>query len=550
MDSFFEGLKRFAGQLVALWSAMSVRRRVVLAVSVVLVLAGIWALQRAMADRAFRPLYTDLSDEEAGMVVSRLKALEVPYKLAAGGHTVMVPEPYLAEVRLQLASNGLPQRGRLGFELFDQTSFGATEFAEQVNFRRALEGELERSVLSLSELQRARVHISLPKRSVFLDYEQPAKASVIVQLRPGARLQKEQTDAIAYLVASAVEGLAPEMVAVLDTAGNVLARPRPKGEDVTADQLDYRKTVEQSIVNKIVATLEPHLGFENFRASAFVDVDWSAGEQTEEVLDPNSVAMATQKSEELTQPASVLGQPGTAANLPRQPPAPRTGAAGASRLVETTNFQTSRTVTRMKLERGAIKRMSIAVLVDNKLERPDPAGEWAPRPRSAEELQTIRALVAAASGLNEERGDTLTIENLAFGPPQPWTDEPVDTEKPWIDLEWIRVHRYELTAAVIVLLILAVMLRVWWRRRKIRRMQLVAKKEAELAAAEARKELEEAEAEARRLEAEEAKMLKDLKGPKVESAKALALKKHLEESIKNNPEGFAQLLRAWVHDDD
>jgi flagellar M-ring protein FliF len=550
MANIFEAFKRLAGQLSAIWSAMTPRRRVVLVGSAVLVLSGIWLLQSAMADRAYRPLYTDLTDEEAGVVVARLKELQVPYRLAAGGHTVMVPEPHLAEVRLQLASNGLPQRGRLGFELFDQTSFGATEFAEQINFRRALEGELERSVLSLTELQHARVHISLPKRSVFLDYEQPAKASVIVQLRPGARLQKEQTDAIAYLVASAVEGLAPELVAVLDTAGNVLARPRPKGEDVTGDQLDFRKTVEQSVVNKIVATLEPHLGFENFRASAFVDVDWNAGEQTEEVLDPNAVTMATQKSEELAQPASVLGQPGTGANLPRQPPAPRAGLAGTCRLVETTNYQTSRTVTRMKLERGAIKRMSIAVLVDNKLERPDPAAEWVPVPRSAEEIQTIRGLVAAASGLNEERGDSLTIENLPFGPPQPWADEPLAPEQPWIDLEWIRVHRYELIAAAVGFLILFIFARIWWRRRKIRKAQMLAKKEAELAAAAARKELDDAESEARRLQAEETRMLKELRGPKVESAKAQALKKHLEESIRGNPEGFAQLMRSWVHEDE
>jgi flagellar M-ring protein FliF len=194
--------------------------------------------------------------------------------------------------------------------------------------------------------------------------------------------------------------------------------------------------------------------------------------------------------------------------------------------------------------------MSIAVLVDNKLERPDPAAEWGPRPRSAEEIQTIRGLVAAASGLNEERGDSLTIENLPFGPPQPWADEPLAPEQPWIDLEWIRVHRYELIAAAVGFLILFIFARIWWRRRKIRKAQMLAKKEAELAASAARKELEDAESEARRLQAEEARMLKDLKGPKVESAKARALKKHLEESIRNNPEGFAQLVRSWVHEDE
>ena len=154
-------------------------------------------------------------------------------------------------MRLQLASDGLPRHGRLGFELFDESSFGATEFAEHVNFRRALEGELERSILSLAEVERARVHISLPKKSVFLNREQPAKASVILQLRRGAGLSREKVDAIGFLVSSAVEGLDPQRVVIVDTAGAVLARPRPEGEGFTDEQLEYQRKVERGIQTRI-----------------------------------------------------------------------------------------------------------------------------------------------------------------------------------------------------------------------------------------------------------------------------------------------------------
>ena len=186
MGNLILAIANLGKQIGALFQGFNAQRKIGLLVVGALVFGGISAFRWVMLEWAFRPLYTDLSQEEAGAAVARLKQLQVPYKLAAGGQTILVPEPNLAEVRLQLASDGLPRRGRLGFELFDETSFGATEFAEHVNFRRALEGELERSVLSLTEVERARVHISLPQKSVFLNREQPAKASVVLQLRRGA----------------------------------------------------------------------------------------------------------------------------------------------------------------------------------------------------------------------------------------------------------------------------------------------------------------------------------------------------------------------------
>ena len=418
-----EFLKQYFGQVLNFWLGLSPRRRIVLVVSALLVFGGIYAFREHMADRAFRPLYTQLTEKEAGAAVERLKELQVPYRLASGGTTILVPEPHLAEVRLQLASDGLPRYGRLGFELFDNAGFGATEFAEHVNFRRALEGELERSILSLAEVERARVHISLPRRSVFLEDERPAKASLILHLRRGASLSEEQVNAVSFLVASAVEDLDPQKVVIVDTSGRVLARPGPDGDGFSGEQLEYRRKLEKEINHRVVATLEPYIGFDRVRSNAVAEVDWNQGEQTEEVLDPNTIVITKQRSEENARPLAERGVPGTASNLPREPAAPEVAANSASRILETTNFQTSRTVTRLDLERGQVKRLSVAVLIDHRIEVNEEARKLVRVARTPEEMEKFRRLVIAAAGIVETRGDTLTIESLPFTifeePPRP-----------------------------------------------------------------------------------------------------------------------------------
>ncbi len=539
-------------QLAAFWSGLTVRRRIILVTSGLLVFAGVLSFRSMMADRAYRPLYTDLTDQEAGAAVVRLKELQVPYKLAGGGHTILVPEPRLAEVRLQLATDGLPQSGRVGFELFDGSNFGATEFAEHVNFRRALEGELERSVLSLSEVERARVHISLPKKSVFLEHQQAAKASVVLQLRRGKSLSKEQVDAISFLVASAVEGLKAKKVVVIDTNGSVLARPRPDSDGFTDEQLEYQRRIEREIGSRILATLEPYIGFDRVRSSVAVECDWNAGEQTEEILDPETVVMTSQRSQESAQPLKEGGVPGTASNLPRQPEPAVTEATGATRVLETTNYQTSRTVTRMSLERGEVKRLSVAVLVDHQLEVDEEARKLIRVPRTDEEMKKFRQLVVAAAGIIEERGDVLTIESLPFTifeeplePPPP----PPNPEDNIFSLEWLDKYRYHVIAVGIALVLAA--FTVWFALRiKKRVTQMKAEAEAKRKADGERKEIEAAEEKARVQQAEEAKMLTGLRLATLQSSKGQVLKKHLEEMASNEPESFVQLMRSWIHEDD
>ena len=551
MRPLLTAIADFFQPLVAQWRALSPGSRLFLVFSSVLVFGGVWLFRENMAERAYRPLYTDLSAEEAGVTTGRLQALQISYRLAGNGTTILVPENQLAEVRLRLASEGLPRTGRLGFELFDEVNFGATEFAEHVNFRRALEGELERSVLSLTEVQRARVHISMPKRSVFLDYDQPAKASVVLQLRRAAQLGQEQINAIAFLVASAVEGLDPGKVVVVDTAGRVLAKPGPESGELTGEQIEHQRKIEDQISRRILETLEPYVGFDKVRASVAVECDWNGGEQTEELFDPNGIVTSTQKTEEVSQPAAEGGVPGTASNLPRQPVSPRIAGVAHSRTTETTNYQTSRTVTRMNLERGEVRRLSVAVLVDQRTQLDEATGQLVRVPRTAEEMTTIRQLVIAAAGILEERGDLLTTESLPFTifDPPPVIPEIAEPEVPLFSLEWLQRYRYYLVGAVAAILL--ALLAGWTLVGLVRKMgRMKIEQQAALEAEREKREIESAKDEARRRELEEQKMLQGLKLASVQSSKGQVLRKHLEESATGDPEAFVQLLRSWIHEDD
>ncbi|HKW98378.1 MAG TPA: flagellar basal-body MS-ring/collar protein FliF [Bryobacteraceae bacterium] len=404
-----------------LFGSLTVGQRATIVLAAVAVVAGLFAFARWKRESDFRPLYTTLASEDAGAVVQKLKESGVEFRLSENGSTVLVPSAKVAEMRLEMASAGLPKSGRIGFELFDKTNFGATEFVEHINYRRALEGELERTVMSLAEVEQARVHVTFPKESVYLESRQPAKASVVVRLKPGAKLVPQNVVAIEHLVASAVEGLAPEAVAVLDVRGNLLSRQHaaasPDGAESGDHMLEIRQSIEHDLVAKINSTLEPLLGADKFRAGASVECDFTSGEQSEEVFDPNkSVMVSSQKSEDTSTTGGAAGVPGTASNLPRPPQKPATALAGTSRRTESIAYQSSRMVKHTKLPEGTVKRMSLSVLVDQDV-RWEGQGSKMRRvleQPSAEKLKSIRDLVAAATGFSADRGDQLIVESLPF----------------------------------------------------------------------------------------------------------------------------------------
>jgi flagellar M-ring protein FliF len=373
-----------------------------------LVAAGIYGFTQYQREAGFRPLYTTLAPEDAAPVVQRLKESGVPYRISANGAVISVPEERVAELRLDMAGAGLPKSGRIGFEIFDKTNLGMTDFAEHVNYRRALEGELERSVMALTEVEQARVHISFPQESVFQEARQPAKASVLLRLRGGAQLPESAIPAITHLISSAVEGLAPDAVSVLDMRGKLLSRAKQASADAGSGSgtseaaLDYRHSVEQDLTTKLNATLEPLVGAGRFRAAVSADTDLTSGEQSEEHFDPTqSVMVSSQKTEDISSPARTAGGiPGTASNLPDPTPPAISVSAGSSRKTENVNYQSSRTVKRTVLPQGGIKRLSVSVLIDHEVHF-EGAGAQAKRVLTApppERIKVIHDLAAAAVG--------------------------------------------------------------------------------------------------------------------------------------------------------
>jgi flagellar M-ring protein FliF len=564
-----------------LWASLSLRQRITIALVATAALAGIVALVHWNKERDFRPLYSGLSPEDAGAIVQKLKEGGIEYRLPEGGGSVLVPTGRLAELRLSMASAGLPKSGRIGFELFDKTSFGATEFTEHVNYGRALEGELERSIMALAEVEQARVHLTFSKESVFLEAQQPAKASVLVRLRPGGRLTPANVLAVNHLVASAVEGLAPERVAVLDMNGNLLSRPRaggpPDGSEPSEASLDYRQKVESVILAKVSSTLEPLLGPGKFRAGVSVECDFTGGDQSEEIFDPAHTVMTSQeRTEDATGSVVASGVPGAASNLPR--PTTRPGAAngGLKRVTENITFQTSRTVKRTRLPQGVVKRMSLSVLVDHGLRWDWDSKGGAKRvltPPAPETLKAVKDLVAAATGLNPERGDQLIVESLPFestlslpAPPPPGMAPPAAPAPPgwpalvaWFSGAGPSRLLVAAGAAVTLLLILVAMFLFWRRKGKTRRpgvsaaaaLPAGAAGAAAIGPSAAEEELEAKLAERDALQQEmDSKLLSHLTLAPVISKTGEVLSKHLREMIKKEPEMTAHVLRAWIREED
>jgi flagellar M-ring protein FliF len=406
-------------ELRNLLTQLSTRQRVLIVAAVCIVAASLYFIQRWNKERDLRPLFANLAAEDAGAVMDKLRTANVEYTVADNG-TILVPSARVAELRLDMAAAGLPKTGRIGFEIFDKQNFGASEFDEQVQYRRAIEGELERSVMTLSGVEGSRVHVTFSKDSVFSELREPAKASLLIKLRPGATLSAQNISALQHLAASAVEGLKPEAVSVVDMNGNLLGRPRAaldSDSGMSPAGLEYRQSLERDLVVKIRSTLDPLLGAEKYRAGVTIDCDFTSGDESEETFDPDrSVMASSQRSEDATGSNSTGGVPGTASNLPRPVPPSTSGRGAVSRKTENVIYQTSRVVKHIKLPQGAIRRVSAAVILDQALHW-EGTGASATRvlePPSPEKLKIVRDVVAGAVGFQQERGDQILIDTLPF----------------------------------------------------------------------------------------------------------------------------------------
>jgi flagellar M-ring protein FliF len=359
----------------------------------------------------WRVLYADLDPEDARQTSQLLTQAQIPYEPTEDGTGIRVPAAQLDKARLLTAAKGGVKSGRLGFELFDKPNWVGSEFDEQVNYQRALEGELEHTVGSLSDIESARVHLVLPHDSLFREQERPAKASVVIKLRHRS-LADGEAEAIRNLVASAVDGLVPERVVLVDAAGHLPLGP--KTEEA------MRLTAEQALEEKLIATLEPVTGAGNVRASVTLDYDPAATEETQESYDPDqTVTLSMQRTEQIAgaQPVAA-GIPGTASNAPNSqalPVYPQQSTAPQSARTESGTYGASKTVRHVVENPGRVRRLTAAIVVNDRLAQMAVKGKVAVwQPRSADEVRTLTALAQAAVGFDPARGDMLTVQDLAF----------------------------------------------------------------------------------------------------------------------------------------
>jgi flagellar M-ring protein FliF len=417
------GQPQVADRLAGLWGMGQVRwagmhpaqRRWALAAAALLV-ALVGGLFWYGLRTDWRTLYADLDPEDARQIGQILTQAQISYELTANGSGIEVPAAQLDKARLTTAAKGGVKSGRLGFEIFDKPNWVGSEFDEQVNYQRALEGELEHTVGTLSDVQSARVHLVMPHDSLFRDQERPAKASVVIKLRHRS-LADGEPEAIRNLVASAVDGLSPDRVVLVDAAGHLPLGPK------TAEAM--RLTAEQALEEKLIATLEPVTGAGNVRASVTLDYDPAATEETQESYDPDqTVTLSMQRSEQsagsLPVAAGVPGTASNAANSQALPVYPQQNSAPQSAKTESGTYGASKTVRHMVENPGRVRRMTAAIVVNDRLAQAAAKGKAAVwQPRTADELRNLTALAQAAVGFETTRGDMLTVEDLAFDENRP-----------------------------------------------------------------------------------------------------------------------------------
>jgi len=384
----------------------------------------------------YRVLYSNLSDRDGGAIIESLQQMNIPYKFAEGGGALLVASEQVYEARLKLASQGLPKGGNVGFELMENQRFGITQFAEQVNYQRALEGELARSVQSIGAVAAARVHLAIPKPSVFVKEQQKPSASVVLNLQGGRMLDSAQVSAVVHLISSSVPELSAKNVTVVDQNGTLLSANHggTNSDGLDANQLKYVQQVEQSYIKRIEALLIPLLGANNVRAQVTANIDFSRIEQTAEIYKPNqnpaeSVIRSQQSSEAMN--GSGLSAGGIPGALTNQPPVPATapivtatGAPGAAtagnaslsnlQKDSTVNYEVDRTIRHTVLPVGSIKRLSVAVVVNGNRKVTNAKGKSSDKPLSDAEKEQINNLVKDVVGFDQDRGDSLNVQVAAF----------------------------------------------------------------------------------------------------------------------------------------
>lgn len=403
-----------------------------------LVVFAIIISQAQVADH--RLLFANLANKDAASVLSWLKERKIPYQLEDGGKAIYIPADQVYESRLELAGLGLPQGSGVGFEVFDKQSFGLTDFAQRVNYLRALQGELSRTISSLAPVEQARVHLVLPNKRLYRDEQKEATASVILQFSMGRELKESQIQGIVHLVAGSVEGLEADMVTVVDANGRILTASHDEENAGLASPgiLDYQQTLERRLENRAQTLLDRALGMENSVVRVSASLDFLQQEQTEEIYDPDaSVVRSEQSVQEKSGMSSAGGVPGAQSNL-QQGGVNAFAPVPTSRSEESVNYEISKVVSHKVFPVGTVKQLSVAVLVADRV-TPSADGDVTYAPRSEKELVAIENMVRNALGLEKSRGDRIEVTSMPFEetfvnepPPAPTAPDNLYTYLPFI----------------------------------------------------------------------------------------------------------------------
>ena len=518
-----------------LLARITLRQGVQIGVAVAAVAGIVWGLSVYATRVRYDVLFSNLRNDDAGPVIAALKEKKIDYRLGSGGTAIEVPAEKVDELRLELAGEGLPRGGGVGFEIFDKPSFGLSEFVQNVNYRRALERELARTIQSLEAVESARVHLALPPQAVFADEKRQPSASVVVRLKAGRALSKNEASAITHLVSSGVEGLEASRVSLIDGNGRMLTDVGSDAGDtgpLPASQLEAKRAVETSLETTLLSILEPVVGAGKARARATVELDMTRVQRVEEKYDPdNAVVRSEQKSKTKQNGSGTGGVPGTASNLPTGTPVAAAGtAAGTEAQTSTVNYEINKSVSTIAEPMGRLAKQSVAIVVDNvMLETTDADGKTSRKstPRTEEEMRKINDLVRAAVGINDARGDTLIVENIPFeaAPAQGVEAQEAMRTDRW--LMGVRVARY---AALPIAVLLVILFAVRPGMRALKELKPVPALAAPGGAAPTVAELQ-------------ARLALD----KLPSGGAAGdMRRRLIDAAKDDPEAAALVVRGWL----
>ncbi len=409
LDNILENLKSIpTGKMIAMF------------LIIVVSFAGMLLMYSWIQKADYQVLYSNLSDDDTGRIVQELREKKVPYKLEPGG-AVLVSGDKVYDLRLQLAAEGLPQGGGVGFEIFDETSFTTSEFVQKLNFKRALEGELSRTIRSLSGVQQSRVHLVMPDKSIFAlqNNRSETTAAVFVTLRKGRMLSRAEVEGIVHLVSSSVEDLSTERITVIDNKGTLLTKPSDDVMGLSGTQMEYQHDFEQKMMSRIVSILESVAGNGKIKARVSAEFDFTRSERTEEVYDPDGIVVRSEQksTEKTTSGISGGGIPGAASNLPGGA-AGRSGFSGgkSQKQDEMINYETSKTIRHIVESPVTLHRMTVAILIDGILASQKDSMENAEQytVRSEENIKYYGDIVRKTIGFSEDRGDEISVTVMPF----------------------------------------------------------------------------------------------------------------------------------------